>query len=343
MSVKFRRSSPNGGYEHQRSDSGFSDCESHTSTPDRGYLVPGNEDPGIYSIRRALESSRQECDEAKTRARELERTLKKVTTELEEAKARMRALSNENENLVEEKKSLTKSNKELADQNAQLEETIKELNKENKELSKENKDLKKANRKSTSGSSPSGSSGNASESSDEKKLHRSSSKRRKEPSGRTEKEKERDREREKEKEKDRARERRKEEKAAQEEQDRLDRLRQRFDTRGEESDAKSSNTSTRSQRNRSDSYIEPLGHPAPRPQVSVTGPLSPPIRQYPSYAPATTPAYSTTQSYQSIREPYSATTPRPHHPAVYVAADEFSTYGVADEQYAVPRSTRHAR
>ncbi|KAK4238438.1 hypothetical protein C8A03DRAFT_33524 [Achaetomium macrosporum] len=332
MSVKFRRSSPNGGYEHQRSDSGFSDCESHTSTPDRGYLVPGDEDPGIYSIRRALESSRQECDEAKARARELERTLKKITTELEEAKARMRALSNENENLVEEKQSLTKSNKELAEQNAQLQETVKELNKE----------LKKAHRKSSSVSSPSGSSGNASESSDEKKLRRSSSKRHKEPSGRTEKEKERDREREKEREKERARERRKEEKAAQEEQDRLDRLRQRFDARGEESDAKSSSTSTRSQRNRSDSYIEPLGHPAPRPQVSVTGPLSP-TRQYSSYATTTAPNYPTAPAYQSIREPYSAATPRPHHPTVYVAADEYSTYGVVDDQYAVPRSTRHAR
>ncbi|KAK4042029.1 hypothetical protein C8A01DRAFT_33915 [Parachaetomium inaequale] len=333
-SVKFRRASPNGHYDHQRSDSGFSDCESRASNPDHDYLVPGSyEDHGLYSIRQALETARQESEKWRSRADELEEKLKEVRNDFEQTKAHMRALSNEIEIANQAKDALTKTNKELADENAQLQETLKEL--------------KKTNRKSSSGSSPAASSATASESSDEKKVRRSASKRRKEPTGKADKEKERgDRERErgreKERDKERDRERRKEKERALEE---TERLRKRFDTRGDESDAKSSSTTTKTQRSRHDSYIEPLGHGAPRPQAPV--PPSP-SRQYTSYPASTAPtAYSTTPAYTSIREPFAATTvPRPHHPAVYVA-DEYS-YGAADDEDAAyvhvhPRSTRHPR
>jgi len=327
-SVKFRRASPNGQYDHQRSDSGFSDCESRASNPDHDYLVPGYEDHGLYSIRQALDTARKESEKWKTRAEELEADLKEVRNDFEQTKARMRALTNEIEIANQAKDTLAKTNKELAEQNAQLQDTVKEL--------------KRANRKSSGGSSPSGSSAVAFESSDEKKMRRSSSKRRKDPSERTEKEKvrdrEREREREKERDKERERERRKEKEKERALQEETERLRKRFDTRGEESDAKSSTTTTKSQRPRHDNYIEPLGHGAPRPQVAV--PPSP-SRQYPAYPASTAPT-----AYSSIREPFAGTTPRSLHPAVYVS-DEYA-YSAADEENAAyvhphSRSTRHAR
>jgi hypothetical protein len=338
-SVKFRRASPTGShYDHQRSDSGFSDCESRASNPDHDYVVPGSnyEDHGLYSIRQSLETARQESEKWRARADELEKLLKEVRNDCEQTKAHMRALSNELEIANQAKDTLSKTNKELADENAQLQETVKEL--------------KKSNRKSSSGSSPSASSATASESSDEKKVRRSASKRRKEPSSKENKEKERgDRERErgreKEREKERDRERRKEKERALEE---TERLRKRFDTTrgGDESDAKSSSTTTKTQRSRHDSYIEPLGHGAPRPVAPV--PPSPSSRQYTSYPASTAPtAYSTTPAYASIREPFAATpAPRPHHPTVYVP-DEYS-YNPADDEdaayvHAHPRSTRHPR
>ncbi|KAH6851209.1 hypothetical protein B0I37DRAFT_130755 [Chaetomium sp. MPI-CAGE-AT-0009] len=322
-SVKFRRASPN-GYDHQRSDSGFSDCESRASNPDHDYLTPGFEDHGLYSIRQALDTARQESEKWRARAEEAEEKLKEVRNDFEQNKAHLRALTNEIEIANQAKDALTKTNKELVEQNAQLQETIK--------------DLKKANRKSSGASSPSGSSATASESSDEKKVRRSSSKRRKDPSSRGEKEKERDRERDKERDKERDRERRKESQRAQEE---TDRLRKRFDTRGDESDAKSSTTATKSQRGRQESsYIEPLGLGAPRPQAPV--PPSP-SRAYPAYPASTAPTtYSVTPAYSS----FTGTTPRSLHPAVYVADDY--NYGAADDEDAAyahphPRSTRHAR
>jgi hypothetical protein len=233
--------------------------------------------------------------------------------------------------LVQERDTLTKTNKELTEHNADLLDTIK--------------DLKKANRKSSGGASPSTSSATASESSDEKKVRRSSSRRPKESSARPEKEKERGRERDKERDKEL---RRKEKDRALLEE--TERLRKRFDSRGDESDAKSSNTSTKSQRNRRDSYIEPLGHGAPRPQAPV--PPSPsPSRAYSSYPATSAPAYSTAPVYASIREPFAAPAPRALHPAVYVKADEYpASYGAGDEEdtasyhtHAHPRSTRHPR
>ena len=252
-SVKFRRPSP-GDYDHQRSDSGFSDCESRTSNQEREYAVAGYEEPGLYSIRQALESARLEVDTWRTKCEEAEQNLKETRNDSEQEKAHTRALTNEISVLSEERDKLAKVNKELAEQVAQLQDTVKEL--------------KKASRKT---SSPSGSSATASESSDEKeKKRRSSSKR---PSKESTKDKERGREREKEREnKERDKEQREKERERERERERrkekeeTERLRKRFDSRGDESDAKSSNTSTKSNtaRGRRDttSYIEPLGHGA---------------------------------------------------------------------------------
>ncbi|KAK3297947.1 uncharacterized protein B0H64DRAFT_373221 [Chaetomium fimeti] len=327
-SVKFRRASPN-GYDHQRSDSGFSDCESRASNPEHDYLTPGFEDHGLYSIRQALDTARQESEKWRARAEEAEEKLKEVRNDFEQTKAHMRALTNEIEIANQAKDALTKTNKELVEQNAQLQETVK--------------DLKKANRKSSGTSSPSASSATASESSDEKKVRRSSSKRRKDPSSRADKEKERDRERDKERDKERDRERRKESQRAHQEE--TDRLRKRFDTRGDESDAKSSTTATKSQRGRHESsYIEPLGLGAPRPQAPVPASPSRPYAAYPASTAPTT--YSATPAYSSIRESYTGTTPRSLHPAVYVA-DDYTSFAADDEDAAYahphPRSTRHAR
>lgn len=332
-SVKFRRASPNGHYDHQRSDSGFSDCESRASNPERDYLTPGYEDQGIYSIRQALDEARQETAEWKAKAEDLEEKLKEIRNEFELTKAQSRALANEAQVLTEEKASLAKANKDVMEHNAELLDTIK--------------DLKKANRKSSGGASPSTSSATASESSDEKKVRRSSSRRPKESSARVDKEKERGRERDEKRDKEAQRERRKEkERALQEE---TERLRKRFDSRGDESDAKSSAASTKSQRGRRDSsYIEPLGHGAPRPQATV--PPSPSSRTYSSYPTTSAPAYSTAPAYQSIREPFAAPAPRSLHPAVYVKAEEYPGYGAADDEdaasyhaHAHPRSARHPR
>ena len=340
-SVKFRPSSGGSHYEHQRSDSGvgsFSDNESRASNPDRDYLAPGYEEQrSIYSLQHALDATRQERDEWMAKVAGLENDLKLVRNEFEQNKARMRALANENELLGQENERLTKANKELTEEN-------KELTEENADLNESAKELKKANRKSSSNSSPSVSTITPSDSSDEKKLRRSSSKKRtKESSGRADKEKEREKEREREH-KERERERRKALERAEKEE--TERLRKRFDARGEESDAKSSSASTKSQRNRRDSYIEPLGHGAPRPHVAAVTPA--PARQYSSYTTTTT--APPLHGYPSIREPYKGTTPRSHHPSVYIA-DEYTApyageYAEEEDPYRaqpVSRSTRHPR
>lgn len=349
-SVKFRRSSPSGGshYDHQRSDSGvgsFSDSESRASNPDHDYIAPGYDDPrSIYSLQLALDQARQERDDWIAKATALEENLTLVHNEFAQHKAHVRAITNEKEILAQEKEilaqekeRLTKSNKELAEENAQLQESAKEL--------------KKASRKSSSNSSPSVSTVTPSESSDEKKLRRSSSKRHKESSGRADKEKEREKEREREL-KERERERRKAQEKALEraEKEETERLRKRFDARGDESDTKGSSVSAKTQRNRRDSYIEPLGHGAPRPSVATVPPS--PARQYAAYSStATVPAYGSATGYASIREPFKGATPRPHHPSVYIADEYTAPYGPEyaaeeDDPYhvqPVSRSARHPR
>lgn len=116
----------------------------------------------------------------------------------------------------------------------------------------------------------------------------------------------------------------------------MERLRSRFRTRGgDESDAKSSSQSLPSlppatirgqpRNNQRDSYIEPAGRGAPRPQVP--GPQVVSARDAYDYA-YNAPSYPAPQ-YGSIREPRSAA-PVAHHPAVYVSAPA----GYVDNRYA---------
>ncbi|KAJ4306719.1 hypothetical protein N0V88_000085 [Collariella sp. IMI 366227] len=332
-SVKFRES-PTGGshYEHQRSDSGvgsFSDTDSRASEVEHSYLTPNYEDQGIYTISRALEASQQDAKQWKGMVHELQESLKKLRTELETTKAHLRGRDTEKEEfehaierLKQKNEILKQKNETLQDKNETLTDTNNELVEQIAQLEDKVKELKKTNRKSSGNSTSSTSSATAVESADEKteKKKRSASKRR------PEKEKERGREKES---KERERERRKEKERIQEERAQEERLRNRFNGRaGEESDALSSNSSGRPHRGPRETYIEPLGHSAPRPQA----PAPPaPARQYPTY-------------HQSHREPFASTAPRAHHPTVYVA-DDFNTYGAVEDEdaYRVPRSTRHQR
>lgn len=334
MSRSVRWGSPEDGgshYEHQRSDSGvgsFSDCESRTSNPDRNFLVSGYEDnTTIYNLQRALQEARTQRDEFAKKITELENQVRQTRGELEQTKAHIRAVQDKNELLVHEKETLVKDNKELTDRNTELQEQLDESAKE----------LKKANRKSSN--SPTVTivtSSNSSESSEEKKVRRSSSKRR------PEKEKERDTEHDKErrdkdqrrKEKQREKEK---EKEREKEEEEMHRLRRRFDNRaGEESDAKSSVASSKTIRgSRRDSYIEPMGHSAPRPQQTV--PPSP--ARHHSYT--TTNGYTPAAAYPNIREPaaYAPGAPRSVHPQVYVP-QEYTGYVAEEEETPYHAHTR---
>jgi len=113
----------------------------------------------------------------------------------------------------------------------------------------------------------------------------------------------------------------------QREQREMDRLRKRFDARerGEESDAtgKSSN-STKSHRSRRDSYIEPIGQAAPRPQLHGHGPVPP--------SPSTRGgSFYGAYPQQSQYAPAVAGT-RPGHPSVVVSYAN-DTYDDEDGTY----------
>ncbi|KAK4163032.1 hypothetical protein QBC43DRAFT_290283 [Cladorrhinum sp. PSN259] len=332
-SVRWGSDSPAGGshYDHQPSDSGvgsFSDCESRMSNPD-GTFVDYDGQSSTYNLQRALETTRAQRDDFAKKVAELEAALRQVRNEFEQTKAHMRAVTENNELLTHEKDTLTQKNKELAEENIELKEKLDDTVGQ----------LKKANRKSTSQPTVTivaGSSASNSDSSEDKKVRRSSSKRR------PEKEKERDAEREKEKEKERREKERKKERHHAKEtrekephirdrekpEDDIDRLRNRFVSRaGEESDAKSSTVvSSRTRTSRRDSYIEPMGNPAPRPQPT---PSSSSTRHH-SYTGNST--YAPSAGYASIREPsnYAANTPRSAHPQVYVAS-EYTGYPEEEE------------
>ncbi|KAK3997222.1 hypothetical protein QBC44DRAFT_109553 [Cladorrhinum sp. PSN332] len=336
-SVRWGSDSPTGGshYDHQRSDSGvgsFSDCESRTSNPD-GTFIDYEGQSSTYNLQRALEATRSQRDEFSKKIAELEATLRQVRNEFEQTKAHMRAVTENNELLKHEKDTLAEKNKDLVDENTELKEKLDEAVNQ----------LKKANRKSTSPLAVPivASSASNSDSAEDKKPRRSPSKKR------PEKEKERDVEREKEKEKERReKERKKEKQLAKEQREReqvrereqgreretpaddMDRLRKRFDPRaGEDSDAKSGTiVSSRTRASRRDSYIEPMGNSAPRPQPT---PSSSSTRHH-SYAANGT--YPPSTGYTSIREPsaYSANAPRSVHPQVYVA-NEFPAYPGEEE------------
>lgn len=291
--VSFRRDSPPGGshYDHQRSDSGvgsFSGDESRSSRADRPYTPSDYESPvdSVYVLQQAFERERLAKERWKKKATELDAQVTQSRKDFKEKEAQWRAATDRNEILDQEKTALLQRIAELSDELAK---------------SKEEKEKRSSHRKSNSPPLVSGAVGV--ESSDDKKPRRSNSKRAKE-SDRVDREREKrgiDREIERELERENR------------EKDReTERLRKRFDSRAEESDAKSSNSSSKSHRSRRDSYIEPLGHGAPRPSVQV--PASPAARPYPSY-PAAAPF---------PQQPYATSNPpRSAHPSVMVYQDAF--------------------
>lgn len=311
--VKFRRESPSGGpyLDHQRSDSGVGSFSDNDSRGPYGDRYSGSDYE--FSLQEALNSEQAAKKEWMKKAADLDAMLIRAHKDIKETEARMRALEDHVEELTDEKTKLQKTNKELTDENAKLRD---ELNKD----TKKDKD-KRADRTSRKDSSPlmSGANPLASE-----KPKRSSSKHRTRESARTEREKDtKDRERiakELAKEMERENERDTRRDTQREGQREMDRLRKRFDARerGEESDAtgKSSNSSGKSHRGRRDSYVEPLGQPAPRPAPHSQVPPSPSTRGGFAYGSG---AYPPQQHYG---QPSSA--PRVVHPQVVVSYSDNS-------------------
>ncbi|KAK1761108.1 hypothetical protein QBC47DRAFT_456769 [Echria macrotheca] len=290
--VKFRRDSPSGGsyLDHQRSDSGvgsFSDSESRTAYGDRPFGGSDFDAPDLYALQDALHNEVSAKQRWMAKATELDDLLSRAHKEIKEAEARMRALEDHVDELEEEKTKLAKANKEMTEENARLKEELKESS--------------SSSTKRKSKSSPVMSGALNTDRDEEKKPRRSASKRHSvRDSDRVEREKERERlHREIEKEMEREKERE------------MDRLRRRFDKTGDESDAKSSNTSNKSHRSRRESYVEPLGASAPRPQAQV--PPSP-SRQY-SYSSA---------PYPPQYQPAGAPRAQAVHPQVVVSYSDTS-------------------
>lgn len=279
-SVKFRRESPSGGshYDHQRSDSGVgsfsSDNESRTARPDR-YSGSDFDSPFTsITLLNDLQEARDERDRYKKKCHETEKQNEQLRKELAEATAQRKAFSDRVDLLESERDSLTKQVKSLSEEVAELREETG------------SKDGKRSSRRK-SNSPPTMSGALPADAYDDKKPRRSSSKKRVERAEREkekerlEREFERDQERQKEIEKEKERE--------------TERLRRRFESsRGEDSDAKSSSTSSKTHRSRRDSYIEPLGHGAPRPQAQVPPSPSRPFAY-------TNPSYNS-QQYPTMRE-----------------------------------------
>jgi len=289
--VRFGRDSPSGGsyLDHQRSDSGvgsFSDSESRSPFPDRAFAGSDIDVRDFYELQHALNTETLAKQRWMEKATELDALLRSANTELKETEARLRALEDHLDELEEEKAKLIKKNKEVTDEVASLKEGLKDEAKEkDKEAKKSSSSSSRRERKSSSPPLMSGAL-NGDEEKKSRPSRRESKRHSIRDSERAEREKERERiHREIEKEMEREKER-------QQERD-MDRLRKRFD-KGDESDARSSNTSSKSHRSRRDSYVEPLGQPSPRPQVAPPSPS----RQYAyssnsypqqSYAPAAAP------------------------------------------------------
>ncbi|KAK0705080.1 hypothetical protein B0H67DRAFT_370488 [Lasiosphaeris hirsuta] len=302
-SVKFRRESPSGSlYEHQRSDSGvgsFSDSETRPAHPDRAFAATDYDQllSRIYALEQTLAREGDVKDKYKKKAEELTNALNNAHKLNKETEANRSALTDRVELLEQEKKSLLTTHKALTEENNKLKEKVEDLTDELKDLKKS------ARRKSVSppvvimnGATPN-------DGLEDKKPRRSSSKR--------------DRVKDSERAAEREREKRKADREAEKkEKDReTERLRKRFEnSRAEESDANSSNNSKGSGRSRRDSYIEPMGQSAPRPQNTMPPP-SPGARQQFSY----TVPYQ--QPYQSTRE--STAAQRVVHPTVMVFSETF--------------------
>jgi len=272
-------------------------------------------------LQEALKSANEAREQLKKRVKELDEDLTTVHKELKETEARWRALLDRNELLDQEKVQLSKSNKDLHDENAQLREELEELRglREHKDQQKE---VKRSRRKSMSGGSPPVMSGALpAVESTEDKVRRSSSKRH---SIKDTDKKEREREK-----------REREKLELMEKEKETERLRKRFDTRSDDSDTKSNSTTGKTHRTtivgRRESYVEPLGHPAPRPQVVV--PPSPSTRQpYPAYAPPS--------SYSQYAPPSSRElATRPARPTVYLTDDR----SIEDDGYFTHQKRDHRR
>ncbi|KAK1834632.1 hypothetical protein QBC39DRAFT_20034 [Podospora conica] len=323
--VKFRRESPSGGsyLDHQRSDSGvgsFSDSDSRGPYGDR-YAGSDYDSPGIQALQDQLDIEIAAKKEWMKKSAELDAMLIRAHKESKETEARMRALEDHVQEVKSEKDRLEKVNKELVDENNRLRDDLA------KDKDSKDKDKRASRRKSESPPLMSGANPATAE-----KPKRSGSKHRssRETSGRADREKERERiaeDRVKEQERDAVRE---SQRVSQREDHReMDRLRRRFDARerGEESDATGkSSVSTKSHRSRRDSYVEPLGQAAPRPQHHGHGPVPP--------SPGVRGAYSYTANPYPPQTQYAqpGTTPRAAHPQVVVSYSD-SAYDDEDGLY----------
>ncbi|KAK5662872.1 hypothetical protein OQA88_6283 [Cercophora sp. LCS_1] len=315
--VKFRGGSPSGQsyLGHQPSDSGvgsFSDSESRAAYPDHAYAGSDYDSPTLYALEESLANEVAAKEGWMKKATELDSLLLRAHKELKETEARLRALEDHAEELEDDNAKLTKANKDLTEENARLKDDLKDAKKSSSSSSSSSTSSRRK-----SSSPPVMSGAIAADEEKKEKPRRSASKKHGgvKESERAEREKERERihrEIEREMERERAREKTRE----------MDRLRRRFNKDGgEESDTKSSNTSSkeRDRRNRRDSYVEPLGQPAPRPQVVPPSPS----RHY-SYSNNPYPQ----QTYQS------GNVPRAAHPSVVVSyGDSFHDDREEDGMY----------
>ena len=308
--VKFRRESPSGGsyLDHQRSDSGvgsFSDSDSRGTYGDR---YTGSD---YDNLQDQLDAEIAAKKEWMKKAQELNEIIIQSNKDLKETEARMRALDDHVQQLTDAKTQLEKANKELAEENSRLRDDFVKDN-------AKDKDKRASRRKSESPPLMSGANPATVE-----KPKRSASKHRssREASGRADREKERERiAKDPAKEMERDVQRESQRPSQREDIREMDRLRRRFDARerGEESDATGkSSISTKSHRSRRDSYVEPLGQAAPRPQIHSHGPLppSPSARQY---------NYGSGPYPPQPQYPQPGTTPRAAHPQVVVSYSDAS-------------------
>ncbi|CCC05280.1 hypothetical protein SMACR_08532 [Sordaria macrospora] len=359
--VGFRDDSPSGAShysDHQRSDSGVgslsgSDCGVPNS--DRTYTPRDYDDRRdareILRLKNELTQADDKIKDLQAKIQQLERLQashiqlkvdhKEVIVSEATLQAQLDAKQNENEVLSDQLADFKSKNTELLQKNKDLTSENTKLKDENKKLqeledAKKPKDLKdpkdssesvdsekmkRPRRKSMSMPPPS-------ESSDDRRPRRSSSRR---APHREHEKLDMDNEWERQLERERQMTLTHDRSVIDEEKERL---RSRFRTRGEDSDAKSSNQSLPSlppvtirgqpRNNQRDSYVESSGRGAPRPQVP--GPQVVSGRDAYDYS-YNAPSYTTPQ-YASMREPRSAAPPA-HHPAVYVPAPA----GYVDNRY----------
>ena len=362
--VGFRDDSPSGAShysDHQRSDSGVgslsgSDCGVPTS--DRTYTQRDYDDRReardareILALKKELTQADDKIKELQVKIQQLERLQashiqlkvdhKEVIVSEATLQAQLDAKQNELDVVSEDLKDyksknaeLVQKNKDLTNENTKLKEEVKKLReleeakkpkdiKDPKESSEsiDSDKMKRPRRKSMSMPPPS-------ESSDDRRPRRSSSRR---APHREHEKLDMDNEWERQMERDTRQLTLAHDRPVID--DDMERLRSRFRTR-DDGDAKSSSQSlpslppatTRGQPRGSqrDSYIEPAGRGAPRPQVPAPQLVS--ARDAYDYAYNAQP-YPAPQ-YTSMREPRSAAPPA-HHPAVYVPAPS----GYVDNRY----------